>query len=87
MERYKALLLYYIRIGFVLPIKFYRYFISPLLPRACKYYPSCSVYAVEAILRHGVIKGVFLSSWRILRCNPWSAGGFDPVPPKKQRLL
>lgn len=65
-----------------LPIKFYRKFISPCLPRCCKYYPSCSVYTLRAIRKHGAVKGVILGSWRILRCNPWSKGGIDHVPEK-----
>ena len=79
------ILYYYLCSCAVLPIKFYRFFISPFLPRACKYHPSCSVYAIEAIMRHGLIKGFWLTFWRILRCNPWVDGGLDPVPPKGQR--
>ena len=67
---------------FILLIKFYRKFISPAFPPCCKYYPTCSAYALEAFQKHGIIKGVMLSGWRILRCNPWSLGGVDPVPEK-----
>ena len=61
-------------------IGFYQRHISPALPRCCKYYPTCSCYAIEAIRRHGAFKGLALSLWRILRCNPFSQGGYDPVP-------
>jgi len=61
------------------PIRIYRRWLSPLLPARCKYEPSCSVYAIEAIERFGVIRGTVLACWRILRCNPFSHGGFDPV--------
>jgi len=53
--------------------------LSKFKPRCCRYYPSCSEYAALAILRHGAIKGIGMAAWRILRCNPWSSGGFDPV--------
>ena len=61
------------------PIRFYQRFISPALPRRCKYHPTCSEYAVEAIRTYGVLKGLVLAAWRLLRCNPWSHGGVDPV--------
>ena len=57
----------------------YRTKISPMYPPRCKYIPTCSQYAVEAIEKYGVIKGGLMSTWRILRCNPFSKGGFDPV--------
>jgi putative membrane protein insertion efficiency factor len=63
----------------VAPIRFYQRFISPALPRRCKYHPSCSEYAAEAIRTYGVLRGLVLAAWRLLRCNPWSHGGFDPV--------
>ena len=66
----------------ILPIRFYKAFISPLLPPSCRFYPSCSSYAIEAITVHGPLKGLWLAVRRILRCHPGSAGGFDPVPPK-----
>jgi putative membrane protein insertion efficiency factor len=65
----------------ILPIRAYRYLISPALGHNCRYYPSCSAFACEAIGIHGIAKGLWLSVRRILRCNPWSEGGFDPVPP------
>ena len=63
-------------------IKFYRKYISPNTKPCCKYYPTCSAYSLEAIERFGAFKGSFLSLWRILRCNPFSKGGYDPVPKK-----
>ena len=61
-------------------IVFYKKCISPLLPSSCIYYPTCSSYMLEAIDKHGLVKGVYLGSLRILRCVPWKQGGFDPVP-------
>ena len=63
----------------VAPIHFYRRFISPALPRRCKYHPTCSEYAVDAVRTYGVLRGLVLAAWRVLRCNPWSHGGVDPV--------
>ena len=65
----------------ILPIKFYRYSISPLLPNSCRHVPTCSEYAIGALRIHGVFKGSILAIWRILRCNPWGTHGYDPVPP------
>lgn len=64
------------------PVRAYSRWISPLLPRRCKYEPTCSAYAIEAVERFGVIRGTVLACWRILRCNPFSHGGFDPVRDK-----
>ena len=61
----------------------YQRFISPVLPSSCRYYPCCSAYARKAINRHGAAKGTVLVIWRILRCNPWSGGGLDPVPRRR----
>lgn len=61
-------------------IQLYRTVISPLLPQSCRFYPTCSRYAIEAIKSHGVLKGSCLSAKRIVRCNPFNDGGFDPVP-------
>ena len=69
-----------IQAPFLLMIKFYQVCISPLLPNCCRFEPSCSVYATEAIKKHGVIKGCFLAAKRILRCHPWGGSGYDPVP-------
>ncbi|MFE7134198.1 membrane protein insertion efficiency factor YidD [Streptomyces sp. NPDC057638] len=63
-------------------IKLYQWTISPLLGPVCRYYPSCSHYGYTAIDRHGAVKGTALTAWRILRCNPWSPGGVDHVPPR-----
>jgi putative membrane protein insertion efficiency factor len=69
----------------VAPIRVYQRLISPLLGDTCKYYPSCSEYAAQAIERFGILRGLVLAAWRLLRCNPWSHGGFDPV--EDQRLF
>lgn len=65
---------------FLFIVKIYQKFISPLKKPCCKYYPSCSAYAVEAFEKHGAIKGLVLAVWRLLRCNPWSLGGIDHAP-------
>ncbi len=64
----------------LLPVHFYRYTISPLKPPACRYSPTCSLYAIEAVKKHGVFKGIYLGTKRILSCHPWGGSGFDPVP-------
>ena len=63
----------------VAPIRLYQRAISPALPRTCKYHPTCSQYAIGAIRRFGILRGLVLAAWRLLRCNPWSHGGIDPV--------
>ena len=73
-----------IRQLFIFPIKFYQYIISPLLPRRCRFTPTCSHYALEALEKHGILKGILLSSLRILKCNPFGSYGYDPVPIKPQ---
>ena len=75
----------HVRAAFVLPIKLYQRLFSPLVGERCKYYPSCSEYAAQAITRFGILRGLVLAGWRLLRCNPWSHGGFDPV--EQQRLF
>lgn len=60
-------------------IRGYQRFISPALPPSCRYYPTCSAYGYEAIAKYGILKGGRLAIWRVLRCNPWGRGGFDPV--------
>jgi len=64
----------------LLLVKFYQMAIRPLLPNACRYTPSCSAYATEAIQKYGAIKGLWLGLKRILRCHPWGGHGYDPVP-------
>ncbi len=71
-----------IRRVFLLPVFIYRYAISPLLPNACRFYPTCSTYAVEAVMLHGILQGSWLTMRRLARCHPWSKGGVDPVPPR-----
>jgi hypothetical protein len=63
----------------IAPIRFYQRAVSPALPRRCKYHPTCSAYAVEAVRRYGILRGIVLAAWRLLRCNPWSHGGVDFV--------
>lgn len=63
----------------LLPIRFYRRFVSPALGRRCRYYPSCSAYAEEAVRELGAFRGMILAAWRVLRCNPFSNGGLDPL--------
>ncbi|MGE5636044.1 MAG: membrane protein insertion efficiency factor YidD [Nocardioidaceae bacterium] len=67
----------------VAPIRLYQRFLSPGLPRRCKYHPSCSQYAVEAVRSFGILRGAALAAWRLLRCNPWSHGGVDFVENQK----
>ncbi len=70
---------------FIFLIRLYQKLLSPLKPPSCRFVPTCSVYAVEAIKEWGVIIGLALAFWRILRCNPFSKGGADPVPKRKRR--
>ncbi len=63
-----------------LPIHFYRYCISPYTPPSCRFTPTCSRYAIEALRKYGPVKGSWLAIKRILRCNPWGGSGYDPVP-------
>ena len=65
---------------FIVPIKLYQILLSPLLGQSCRYHPTCSQYAVEAIEKYGPIKGVWLGIKRIARCHPWGGSGHDPVP-------
>lgn len=66
-------------------VKLYRKFISPLKPPCCRFYPTCSAYAIEAIEKRGALVGLGLAVWRILRCNPFCKAGYDPVPERKIR--
>ncbi|HHV74550.1 MULTISPECIES: membrane protein insertion efficiency factor YidD [unclassified Thermoanaerobacterium] len=64
---------------FIYLIKFYQKFISPMKPKSCRFYPTCSQYAIDAIMKYGILKGGIMALWRILRCNPFNPGGYDPV--------
>jgi putative membrane protein insertion efficiency factor len=68
-----------VRSAFLAPLRAYQRWISPLFGQRCRYYPTCSDYAAQAIERFGILRGLVLAGWRLLRCNPWSHGGFDPV--------
>ena len=74
-----------LRAAVIAPIRAYQRVVSPLLPPRCKYEPSCSHYAAQAIRQYGILRGLILAGWRVLRCNPWSHGGYDPV--REQRLF
>ncbi|MBO7497201.1 MAG: membrane protein insertion efficiency factor YidD [Salinivirgaceae bacterium] len=67
---------------FILPIRLYQILISPLLPNSCRFTPTCSAYAIEALKVHGPVIGLWLTFRRIIRCNPWGGSGYDPVPPR-----
>jgi len=73
---------YIFSLPIIIFIKFYQYCISPWLRPSCRFYPTCSQYALEALKRFGPFRGSILTIWRILRCNPWGGQGFDPVPNK-----
>lgn len=66
-------------------IRFYKKYISPLFPPVCRFQPTCSQYAIEAIQIHGAAKGCWLAVRRLLKCHPWHPGGYDPVPPKENK--
>jgi putative membrane protein insertion efficiency factor len=68
-----------------LPIIAYRRWISPAMPARCRFYPSCSAYALEAVNTHGAARGLYLATRRLLRCHPFHPGGYDPVPPPRGR--
>lgn len=68
------------RRAFLLPVWFYRACISPMKPPTCRFTPTCSEYAVEAVMRHGILRGSWLVVRRLLRCHPWGGSGYDPVP-------
>ena len=68
------------------PIRGYRRFISPVIPARCRFHPSCSAYALEAVGVHGPVRGLALALWRLLRCHPFHPGGYDPVPPTRAVL-
>lgn len=72
---------------FIVPIRFYQWCISPFLPPACRFYPTCSTYAIQAIQMHGIIKGGYLAVKRLCRCRPGGGFGYDPVPEKIKRSI
>jgi hypothetical protein len=67
-----------------LPLRFYRRFLSPLKPPMCRFSPTCSEYAIRALEVHGLVRGGALATWRLLRCQPFAKGGWDPVPPPRR---
>ncbi|MDR1311400.1 MAG: membrane protein insertion efficiency factor YidD [Burkholderiaceae bacterium] len=71
----------------LLLLRFYQLCVSPLLGQNCRFYPTCSQYAIEAITAHGVIRGIFFAVCRLCRCHPWHEGGVDPVPPPRGKSL
>ena len=73
----------WLREAFLLPLRAYRKLISPALPQRCKYYPSCSTYALEAVRELGIIRGTIVAAWRLARCNPWSHGGVDELDDRR----
>lgn len=72
---------------FILFIRFYQRFLSPLKPPCCRFHPTCSSYAIQALEKHGFFKGSALALWRILRCNPFGGSGYDPVPGCEQHNI
>jgi putative membrane protein insertion efficiency factor len=64
----------------IMPVKFYQWVISPMIGPSCRYTPTCSVYSIQALKKHGPFKGLWLATKRILSCNPWGGSGYDPVP-------
>ncbi|WP_081816443.1 membrane protein insertion efficiency factor YidD [Fodinicurvata fenggangensis] len=71
-------------LGLIAPVRFYQWVISPLLPASCRYSPTCSAYAIQALRRHGPFRGGWLAFRRILRCHPWGGMGYDPVPERAE---
>lgn len=80
MEKNPNTLSHAVALLLVIPIRFYQKFITPYTPPSCRFTPTCSEYARQALLRHGPVKGLLLAMWRICRCNPWGGSGYDPVP-------
>ena len=72
---------------FLIPVKFYQWFISPILPQSCRHVPTCSNYAIEALKAHGIFKGTWLAARRLSKCHPWGTSGYDPVPEKGYQIL
>lgn len=77
----------FLRKIFIYPIRFYQKNVSPYRARCCRFYPTCSAYAVEAITERGIFIGTALSVWRLLRCNPFCKGGYDPVPLSRRERM
>jgi len=71
---------------YILPIKFYKLSISPLMPASCRHIPTCSQYAIDAITLHGILYGTWLAIKRLSKCHPWGTHGYDPVPQEKKKL-
>ena len=74
-----------LRACYTWPIRAYQRWLSPLKPRMCRFSPTCSQYAIEAVDAHGILRGSAYALWRILRCHPLCKGGYDPVPPRRSR--
>lgn len=91
LKKVFSLILKWIGAGFtlilIIPVRIYQWVISPMLPGSCRYVPTCSQYAIEALRVHGPIKGLLLGTKRIFSCHPWGGHGYDPVPPKGTPLL
>lgn len=85
MRRAAALLELLVLQALLFPIRLYRRLLSPLLPPACRFHPSCSQYALDALTTHGPVRGAWLAARRLLRCHPFHPGGLDPVPPAVSR--
>lgn len=75
-----------LKLAVLLLFRGYQTFISPMRAPTCRYYPSCSTYAMTAVQRHGAVRGTWLAARRVLRCHPWSAGGVDDVPPARSTV-
>lgn len=69
----------------IAPVRGYQVFLSPFFGGRCRYVPSCSQYAIEALRVHGAVRGAVLAAWRVLRCHPWGGHGYDPVPPRRKK--
>ncbi len=79
-NKWRQALSHFFVLVLLLPIRFYQVCISPYTPPSCRYTPTCSEYAVQALKKHGAVKGLYLAIRRILRCHPWGGSGYDPVP-------
>ena len=77
-EKWQRWLNAVLSMALILPVRFYQIVLGPMLPKVCRYYPSCSVYFIEAVQKDGPCKGCIKGIWRICRCGPWTSGGYDP---------